>query len=400
MSWEDEMTNSAWVERIESFLRRNELDEAERHVQSVLAIDPQNQSAQDYLQQIARHRSAPPSDARGNRIEVERAKRKLAGHEEYLNALQRFPAPYIGHTGKPFAPCSDDLQFDQWGFLNFRLPEMPKKEDVVRIFVVGDSTMCRGRDLDHTVPALARTELHRRGLTQVEVFNFSVISSRTAQMLSLMFNMLNDFDPDLIVCLCGAAEIYVPVTYDPRPGYPYNFYVLEELYSRFFDPARSESRDIVTRDDLFQGIAERQAALRAETGVGSSDDWESKAAEEFGWTLMRMNRFATAYAVDIALLLQPTVGTKAQLTANEAALLRPEMLEYFKRQYDRFRTASGLQKGMSTRVGSHMVLYDTTVTFDEIDLELYEDFVHYNAHGNVAIAHQIADIITTQLSLN
>jgi len=83
----------------------------------------------------------------------------------------------------------------------------------------------------HGSPPIAETletELRRLWGRDVRVYNFSVISSNHRQHVHGMVENLLAHDVDLVVFYGGNNEIFQTRYYDPRPGYPYNFFYREE----------------------------------------------------------------------------------------------------------------------------------------------------------------------------
>ena len=62
----------------------------------------------------------------------------------------------------------------------------------------------------------------------VELRNLSCSSSNHRQHLHMMLEILPKYNPDIIVFYGGVNELIQPLWYDPRPGYPYNFYYKSE----------------------------------------------------------------------------------------------------------------------------------------------------------------------------
>ena len=49
-------------------------------------------------------------------------------------------------------------------------------------------------------------------------------------MIALITTRLMDLQPDVILIVGGATDIFQPWSFDPRAGYPYNHFATECLY--------------------------------------------------------------------------------------------------------------------------------------------------------------------------
>lgn len=331
---------------------------------------------------------------------VDRAERSLIKNTEFLNAKSRYPAPYIGFTGKPFSLHERGNPLDAWGFPNDAPPALEPTPGERRVFILGDSTMFNGAGTDKkTIPDMVQENLRSKGIKDVRIYNFAVMSSRAAQMLALLFFRLVEYRPDLIVMVCGAAETYIPRAYDPRKDHPYNFYVVEELYDRFFDFSHPDHKNnnAVQYTELLSGIAAKQAELRIQAGISQSEQWETGIIDAFDAVLNKLEKIASAYSLNVAVLLQPLVNTKTPLTEEEHRTCAPETMHYFQRQYARYKKLLFPNGEKISRRGC-LELRDATDVFDGCQNAIYTDFVHYNYEGSQLIAARITKTIEDKLS--
>jgi hypothetical protein len=290
---------------------------------------------------------------------------------------------------------------DDWGFPNQRLPDRNKSPNEVRVFVLGDSTMWGSdRDITTTIPALTEDELRRRGLANISIYNFSIVSSVSMQMLALLFFRLTDYNPDLVLIVCGGSDIFIPCSFDPRPGYPYNFYVIEELYTKYFDFDRiAELHPDFGYSALFHDISARQAELRNQVGFGQTPQWELAIIESFGHFLTKLDRVGVAYGLDVAVLLEPLINTKTPLTDEESRICRPETFAYYQRQYNRYQNLLFPDGQKPKRWGDSVTVHDATDVFDGQPRQIYTDFIHYNTVGKTLMVQRIVNIVLQHLEL-
>ena len=314
---------------------------------------------------------------------------KFRHHVGYFDAALRAPAPYVAFTGEPgFKLAHHCMPYDAMGFLN-PAAIAPRVEGEVRIFVVGDSTMNVGIQWLDTVPGRIEDIFHHAGARQVRAYNFGVTSSCTEQMAALIFMRLLDLDPDALVVVSGATDAFQPMTFDPRPGHPYNAFASECLYTGFFDP----------RDDAawqggldYEAVLERafalQTRLRADAGFGTPE-WEMALAAAYGRSIQRLARIARAVAIPLLYVLEPIVVRKHPLLKSERSFAAPETLATLARQYDRF--AGALADLEAAGLPGTMRILDASRALDGGDRGVFYDIVHYDFDGRGTVSRAIAD---------
>lgn len=314
---------------------------------------------------------------------------------QLFDAETRYPAPYYGFTGRP---NGDGERLDAWGFANAAPPPREKAAGETRLFLLGDSCFF---DADEaagvTMADLTRAQLAPFNIPGLTVYNFGVRSYLADQMLALLFFRLIDYQPDAVLIFCGGSDLFIPITYDPRPGYPYNFYVVEELYSRFFDAKTLKDEAAqVSHNDLLDGIVARHAELRAKAGW-RSEAWEASVVDGFASFVGKTARLAKAYELEIAIALQPLVTSKSPQTAAEAAMLGADTADYFRRQYQRYDRL--FAKGPHASSANEFIsLYNTADTFSGREDELFVDFIHYTMTGKRLMARRLASIAAERLA--
>ncbi len=145
---------------------------------------------------------------------------KLLGHgfpssiseEKY----ERSPSPYDMFSGKPF--------YNDHNSYGFRGDEFKDSgDDTFQIAFFGGSTGYNG---DPPIPDLIEQNLNRK--FKVKTYNFSSVSSNHNQHLHRLLKYSN-LKFDLVIFYGGFNETLQTYLYDPRPGYPYNYWVRNEL---------------------------------------------------------------------------------------------------------------------------------------------------------------------------
>ncbi len=146
--------------------------------------------------------------------------------------FERYPFPYDMFRAKP--NVSDHNSY------GFRGPVVDdyKNKHILKIAFFGGSTGFYGNP---PIPELLKVQLEKKGYKNI-VFNFSSVSSSHSQHVHRLVEFL-ETKFDLIIFYGGGNETLNYYYYDSRPGYPYNFFIRNELspfvhtlirYSSFF----------------------------------------------------------------------------------------------------------------------------------------------------------------------
>jgi hypothetical protein len=192
----------------------------------------------------------------------------------------RYPFPYEMFRGKP---DTGDNNADGFRGRLFRNDD----PDAFRIAFYGGSTGYFGS------PPIAETleqELARLWNREVRVYNFSVISSNHRQHVHGMVENLVGRKVDVVVFYGGANELFLPRYFDPRPGYPYNYFYRDETsplnkalleHSAFFALINKvfDRRNIDTQFNLTPLVHLRK------THDVTSEAWEEAVLDKYMETL-------------------------------------------------------------------------------------------------------------------
>lgn len=143
----------------------------------------------------------------------------LPDHYDKQN-LQRQAAPYIEFKGAP-----GKLDHDRHGYR--WVPEVVDPE-ALSIAFFGGSTGYNGQP---PIALLVESLLNEQAGIKVQVANFSVVSSNHRQHLHNILESREIFNPDVVIFYGGYNETVQSGFYDPRPGYPYNYYYRNETSS-------------------------------------------------------------------------------------------------------------------------------------------------------------------------
>ena len=132
--------------------------------------------------------------------------------------IQRKPYPYLMFKGAPNAADHN--------YLGYRISD-PITRNTINIALFGGSTGYQGS------PAIINLLTQKLNAlktdNQYAPLNFSVVSSNHNQHLHSIIENYNEYPIDIIVFYGGYNETFQTALYDPRPGFPYNFQVRNEM---------------------------------------------------------------------------------------------------------------------------------------------------------------------------
>lgn len=313
--------------------------------------------------------------------------------------IYHHPVPYITFHGVPDSVTTTKDHMNQNGTiveiklneLGFRI-ERPlpsrKPPEETRVFVLGSSTIFNGIPLEMSIPGQIETCFRDNGRDNVKVYNFGFVSSVSGQELSLLVHLLSSYEPDAVIVYNGGNDVCLPTNFDPRPGYPYNFFAYESAMRMIHqDVANGCFRWTLQGEDLRYDLGE----LRASCAWGT-EKWEMDIAVKYVENTLKMGRFARgcgfklfAFLEPILFLKEPLVGKERDIPTTCYGIARFD--EYVRRQYDRIRRM--WQYLQTSENDERFRLVDLSLMFKGHDRDVYWDFRHVDNEGNRHIAETI-----------
>ena len=140
------------------------------------------------------------------------------GYPTHFNQenIQRYPTPSDTFRGKPSVRDHNSFGF-RGGF-----DDTPQGYNVA---IFGGSTTYSGTP---PIIDMVVSELEVEGIS-VDAFNFGSVSSNHSQHVHRLLEFSDRYRFDLVIFYGGGNETLQYLQYDPRPGYPYNFFFRNEL---------------------------------------------------------------------------------------------------------------------------------------------------------------------------
>lgn len=309
------------------------------------------------------------------------------------------PVPYVTFHGTPdSSSTTKDLNDPDGAAVEIRLNELGfriekplprnKPPEETRIFVLGSSTVFNGAPLSKSMPGQIEMCFRRNGRNDVEVYNFGLVSSVSGQELSLLVHLLSSYEPDAVVVFNGGNDVCLPVNFDPRPGYPYNFYAYESAMRHIHHQMRENQFVWVFEGN---GLDYNLGELRGSCGYGT-EGWEMDIAVKYLENLVKMGRFAKGCGFRLFAFLEPILFLKDPLSGKEKEIPTTcygieNFDRYVRRQYERIRVM--LRYLQTAETDDRFILTDLSSVFQGYDQDIYWDFRHVNNEGNRRIAEHI-----------
>ena len=139
--------------------------------------------------------------------------------------------------------------------------ELPKQKPPgqLRLAVLGGSAVEIATTFDTTLPGSLKTVLRKAYPGRdIEVINAGIQSSVSRQSIIHFMFTVADYEPDIVVLYDGHNDIGMPLMYDARPNFPYNFQVMQEAWD-FYRERHQDSlfRIVLDRSHLYAALSAR-----------------------------------------------------------------------------------------------------------------------------------------------
>jgi lysophospholipase L1-like esterase len=160
------------------------------------------------------------------------------------------------HKSRAFVYTNED---------GFRIPspeyKLPKEKPAgqLRIAFLGGSLVQLASTFDVTLPGALKILLQRRYPGRdIEVINAGIQSCVSRQSIAQLVFTVVDYHPDIVIMYDGGNDIGLPLTYESRPNFPYNFQTMEEAWDLYRQERRQPLwRIALERSNLFRIVRAR-----------------------------------------------------------------------------------------------------------------------------------------------
>ncbi len=333
---------------------------------------------------------------------------------EGLNQLGTLPLRLDPHTSYgPFGPFRGEyFQINQAGFRDQREIVTKKPPGVRRVFVLGGSGAFGflASSNQAVFTSLIEQQLRQDGL-KIEVINAGVPGFTSRQEFSLLSQKILDYQPDLIVVFNGFNDLMRDSNHDDS-----NFALdsIEHLMSKVSNHTNSwllETLDYrLSQLFVIKGIKFwllKSGELPPAEGSYSVSNYSQlnqpefqRRAAEYRRNLEHMAVLLKGYQIPLIIALQPELfNRKAQAYGpQEVAFAR-----WYEAQAPDYPTQATqgyalLAQSAQSLKSPGVDFVDLRLVFDQIQGEIFWDYVHFNDRGNQILADRLAPVIKTYVS--
>lgn len=280
-----------------------------------------------------------------------------------ISNLHRSPKPYIEFAGLP-----DALDHNEYGY---RFNTKNSEGDLNIAFFGGSTGYDGSPPIATLLEDLLREKFDGR---KINVANFSVVSSNHRQHVHNIIESNQKFKPDIIIFYGGYNETAQTAFYDPRPGYPYNFFYRAETSSwKKILLEQSPIGNTINRVGAKYGWFDltRLSNLRSEVNL-FSQEWEANVYHNYFQTLSYAKKLANAFG-----------SSRCQPDAKFRAFYQP---------YQVPQSLASLNKKIRELIHNFDYIHDVSETYSNNE-HVYVDIVHVTQEGNRLMAKKIFDKI-------
>ena len=176
---------------------------------------------------------------------------------------KRVPYPYVMFKGKENIYDHNSIGYK----FNENLPA-----DNFRIAFYGGSTGYNG---DPTIVEIIASEISKNSDLKFSALNFSIPASNHNQHLHSLLEFGFKYKPDIIIFYGGYNETLLTARYDPRPGFPYNFYIRNELAPEIMLLLK---HSVLSRSLIFTTLGKKLVGINNEV---FSPEWNKKIVNNY-----------------------------------------------------------------------------------------------------------------------
>ena len=286
-------------------------------------------------------------------------------HLEQENIL-RYPTPYVEFNGKP-----GTNGHNSFGFLG---PSLHKASECdLKIAFFAGSTGYNGNP---PIPVLLEKKLKEKLGSNVFLGNYSMLSANHRQHLHAMIEYIQGLETDIVIFYGGFNETLQSAYFDPRPGYPYNFFYRGET-SPFIKVLMENSAlfgELDQRTGIFTGLNKLQEQYQP-----FSREWNTNITDHYFETLKSARELSG---------ILPSSYFDA-----------PVFIAFYQ-PYQIPKEFKQAHKSITQRLDTVDYIHDVSSLYDKFGQKVYTDMVHVLQYAREAMAARMADEIAKKMLLN
>lgn len=190
---------------------------------------------------------------------------------------QRSPSPYDTFSGAPHYKDHNSFGFRGIEFKN-------NLDNVIQIAFFGGSTGYNGNP---TIIKIVEEEIAKKNI-KVETYNFSSVSSNHNQHIHRLIKYSN-FNFDIVIFYGGFNETLQTYFYDPRPSYPFNFWIRNELSNIKYFLLKHSS--IISEYEFYTDNFTGKKKIKKDINFGS-DEWLAELIKNYYLSLTKAKKIS------------------------------------------------------------------------------------------------------------
>ena len=194
----------------------------------------------------------------------------------------------------------------------------------LRVAVLGGSAVQTGSSFEFTIAGSLKLLLQRRFQGRdVEVINAGIVSSVSRQAIVYLLFTVLEYQPDVVILYDGFNDLMLPLNYESRPNFPYNFQTVEVAWEEYRREHRSPLwRLALDRSRLYGALRGRLvsgggsqnrglfvgANAKSAAEVLADPEWVESHVRAYLSNWNQLIALSRAYGFEPVCILQPTAA--------------------------------------------------------------------------------------------
>lgn len=241
---------------------------------------------------------------------------------EFVSRDLNSPGHVMSHHTRPITHYTQEDGF-RVASPSYPLPKA-KPPGQLRVAVLGGSAVQTGSSFEFTIAGSLKLQLQERfPARDVEVINAGIVSSVSRQAIVYLLFTVFEYQPDVVILYDGFNDLMLPLNYESRPNFPYNFQAMEAAWEEYRGEHQSSLRRLVLdRSRLYHALRGRLASDGSDQKPGlfvgpnakSADDvladpeWIASHVSAYLSNWNQLIALSRAYDFEPVCILQPTAA--------------------------------------------------------------------------------------------
>lgn len=294
--------------------------------------------------------------------------------------------PYVMYGGRPGYG-----KLNEYGYKD-AAPAVPKPEMEFRVFVLGGSAVFNGNP---TICKLLEQEFNKQGYQNLRAYNYALPASTSGEELARIVYEIADHKPDLILMYNGGNDLMIRDWADPRPGYPFNYFVSENNPLLEPDVGAYPMWNLILYESkllrrlipgYFIKVFTTHDELQAEA-VANKTEWKEAILDTYLRNISKAQKISKGFGADFIACFQPLAYFKNPRTPTEDEMLGEGSQDMEQRYQALFKKAA--DKGVA--------LQDLNGIFQNYPQQAFADNVHTLQQTKPYIASKLYELLVTRV---